>query len=135
MDRLTIDDQVTLFAQEGWFLTRWHDKICQTTTPPSKEHLLSSNICIVLALVVALVVGFGYRAYDTAHGAEWAVSPEQVAAAKAAGKPGVETSPGTVAVLPIRSELAGVLTFKWIFAGVVAGALVMSATRRPTVKS
>ena len=96
---------------------------------------MSFKIRLVLALMVALVVGLGYRAYDTAHGAEWAVSPEQVAAAKAAGKPGFETSPGTVAVLPIRSELAGVLTFKWTFAGVVAGALVILATRRPTVKS
>lgn len=108
--------------------------MCQITIPPSKEHPLSPSIRIILALVVAVGVGFGYRAYDTAHGAEWVVSPEQIAAAEAAGKPGVETAPNTVAVLPIRSELAGVLTFKWTFAGMVAGALVMAGTRRPVVK-
>ncbi len=82
-----------------------------------------------LALIVALVVGFGYRAYDTANGAEWTVSPQQIASAKAEGKSGFEGSPGTVTVLPIRSELADILPFKWALAGIMAGCLVFAATK------
>ncbi|WP_413771049.1 MULTISPECIES: hypothetical protein [Lichenihabitans] len=85
---------------------------------------------LVLALVVALVVGFGYRFYDVSRGAEWMVSPDQIATAKAAGGAGVETSPGRIAVLPIRSETADVLPLQWAFAGIAAGALVFAATRR-----
>ena len=85
---------------------------------------------IALAVVVALVVGFGLRAYDISNGAEWLVSPAQIAAATASGKQGVETQPGTVAVLPIRSETADVLPFKWTFAGLAAGILIVAATRK-----
>ena len=83
-----------------------------------------------VAIVVALFVGFGLRAYDLSNGAEWVVSPAQIAAAKATGKQGVETQPGSIAVLPIRSETADVLPFKWAFAGFAAGVLVVAATRR-----
>ncbi len=85
---------------------------------------------LLLAVVIGLAVGFGYRAYDKARGAEWVVSPQQIAAAKASGKPGFESSPDTVTVLPIRSEIADALPFKWILAGVGAGGLVFVATRR-----
>jgi hypothetical protein len=85
---------------------------------------------ILLPLVVALAVGFGFMAYDKSRGAEWVVSPEQIAAAKAQGKSGYESAPGTVAVLPIRSETADALPFKWALAGIAAGVFVFSATRR-----
>lgn len=83
----------------------------------------------LLAVVVALIVGAGLRFYDLGRGAEWEVSPAQVAAAKAAGQPGYETQPGSVAVLPIRSETADVLPFKWVGAGIAAGLLLFVATR------
>lgn len=85
---------------------------------------------ILLPLVAALAVGFGFMAYDRSRGAEWVVSPQQIAAAKAEGKTGYESAPGTVAVLPIRSETADALPLKWAMAGVVAGVLVFSALRR-----
>ena len=85
---------------------------------------------ILLPLVAALAVGFGFMAYDKSRGADWVVSPQEIAAAKAAGKAGIESRPGTVTVLPIRSETADALPFKWAMAGIVAGALVFSAIRR-----
>ena len=85
---------------------------------------------IALAVVVALVVGLGLRAYDMSNGTEWLVSPAQIAAARASGKQGVESQPGTVTVLPIRSETADILPFKWAFAGLAAGVLVVATTRK-----
>ena len=38
----------------------------------------------LLAVVAALIVGFGLRYYDANRGAEWEVSPAQIASAKAA---------------------------------------------------
>ena len=90
---------------------------------------MPSAIRLILAAVVALAIGFGFRAFDGGGDAGWVVSPAQIAAAKAAGKPGYETSPGTVAVLPIRSETADILPFKWALAGLGAGGLVLAATR------
>lgn len=84
---------------------------------------------VVLAVVVGLIVGFGFRLYDIRRGAEWEVSPAQIAAAKSSGNTGVSTRPGSVAVLPIRSETADILPFKWTFAGLGAGALLFFATR------
>ena len=66
---------------------------------------------------------------DRSRGAEWDVSPDQVAAAQASGKAGVEDGRGLVTVLPIRSETAGALSFKWLLLGVGAGALCFFATR------
>lgn len=85
---------------------------------------------ILLPLAAALAVGFGFMAYDKSRGAEWVVSPQEIAAAKAAGEAGVESRTGTVTVLPIRSETADALPFKWAMAGFVAGALVFSSMRR-----
>jgi len=84
----------------------------------------------LLPIVAALAVGFGFMAYDKSRGAEWVVSPQEIAEAKAAGKTGVESRPGTVTVLPIRSETADALPFKWTMAGIVAGVLVFSSMRR-----
>lgn len=83
---------------------------------------------IVVALVVALIVGFGFMVYDKRTGAEWVVSPEQIAA----GNGSVETSPGTVAVRAIRSETADVLPYKWAISGIVAGAVAFFILRRRT---
>lgn len=81
---------------------------------------------IVVALVVALVVGLGFMAYDKKTGAEWVVSPEQIAA----GNGSVETRPGTVAVRAIRSEIADVLPYKWAISGLIAGGLAFFMLRR-----
>ena len=85
---------------------------------------------ILLVIVVAAAAAFGYRYYDTSRGAEWEVSPQQIAAAKAKGLMGLETSPGTVTVLPIRSETADVLPVQWGLAGLMAGIAVWAGTRR-----
>ncbi|WP_155037806.1 hypothetical protein [Paracoccus litorisediminis] len=85
---------------------------------------------ILLPLVAALAVGFGFMAFDKSRGAEWVVSPQEIAEAKAAGSTGVESRPGTVTVLPIRSETADALPVKWAIAGIAAGALVFSSMRR-----
>lgn len=85
---------------------------------------------IVVSLVVALVAGAGYMAVDKMRGAEWVVSPQQIAEAKAKGQMGYESQPGTVTVLPIRSETADVLPMKWAMIGLVAGLLTFRATGR-----
>ncbi|WP_062118194.1 hypothetical protein [Aureimonas sp. AU40] len=85
---------------------------------------------LAFALVLAVLVGGGLMIYDQKRGAEWVVSPEAIAAAKAEGKMGVENDRGSVTVLPIRSETADVLPFKWMLAGVAAGAVTFVATRR-----
>ncbi len=93
---------------------------------------MSMGVRLAVALIVALAVGFGGR---TLFGSPaWVVSPEQIAAAKAAGKQGVETSPGTVAVLPIRSETADLEPIIWVLIGAGAGVMMFAATgvrRRP----
>ncbi|MBW9076444.1 hypothetical protein CFBP5875_10990 [Agrobacterium pusense] len=85
---------------------------------------------IVVSLVVALVAGAGYMAVDKMRGAEWVVSPQQIAEAKAKGQMGYESQLGTVTVLPIRSETADVLPMKWAMIGLVAGLLTFRATGR-----
>ncbi|MBB4000204.1 hypothetical protein [Aureimonas pseudogalii] len=87
---------------------------------------------VVLALVAAAIVGGGFMMFDRTRGAEWTVSPTEIAAAQADGKAGVETDRGSVTVLPIRSETADALPFKWALAGIGAGAVCFAATRRRT---
>lgn len=76
---------------------------------------------ILVAAVVGLVVAGGAMMKDKMTNAEWVVSPEQIAQAKSEGKIGYESSPGTVTVLPIRSEKADMLPFTWILFGIAAG--------------
>jgi len=85
---------------------------------------------IILALVAGVVVGGGFMAWDRHRGAEWVVSPQQIAAAQANGQAGVQSRPGTVTVRPIRSETADALPFKWGLYGVGAALLVFVATRQ-----
>ena len=92
--------------------------------------MMSPVMRIAGAVVIALAVGVGLMMFDNSRGAEWEVSPEEIAAAQAAGKAGPEAQPGSVTVLPIRSETADILPFKWLFAGLGAGALFFVATRR-----
>lgn len=86
--------------------------------------------CLALSLVAALSVGGGFMMIDPSRGAEWVVSPSQIAQAHAEGKAGVGNDTGSVTVLPIRSETADVLPVKWALAGIGAGALCLAATRR-----
>ena len=92
---------------------------------------------VILALVVALAVGFGMRWFSEGHGSGWVVSPEQIAAARSAGRPGIESSPGTVTVLPIRSETADLDPFLWMGAGTWGGAadLCRNQEARPGVSA
>jgi hypothetical protein len=83
---------------------------------------------VLIAIVAAIVVGGGFMAFDKWRGAEWEVSPQQIETAKANGQPGFESRPGTVTVLPIRSETADVLPIKWGMAGLMAGLLALRAT-------
>lgn len=85
---------------------------------------------LIASAAVAVIVGGGAMAYDKWKGAEWVVSPEQIAEAKAGGDAGYQSAPGTVAVRPIRSEIADVLPFKWVLYGVAAGALTFISLRR-----
>lgn len=64
---------------------------------------------LIAAVVVALIVGFGFMAYDKYTDAEWVVSPQTIEQARNDGQTGVETRPGTVAVRAIRSEVADLL--------------------------
>jgi hypothetical protein len=85
---------------------------------------------LLLSVLVALAVGGGKMAYDTWRGAEWEISPRQIADAKAQGKAGYESSPGTVAVLPIRSETADLLPVMWVLYGLAAGAVTFIGLRK-----
>jgi hypothetical protein len=87
-------------------------------------------IRVLIALIVAGVVGAGWMYMDRSRGAEWVVSPQQIADAKAQGKPGFEQRPGSVTVLPIRSETADFLPIKWALGGLVAGGMVFTALNR-----
>lgn len=85
-----------------------------------------------IAAAAALFVGLGYMTIDKMRGAEWVTSPQEIEQAKASGQMGVESRPGTVTVLPIRSETADILPFKWALAGAAAGFLAFRATSRKT---
>ncbi len=85
---------------------------------------------LIAAVVVALIVGFGFMAYDKYTDAEWVVSPQKIEQAHNDGQTGVETHPGTVAVRAIRSEIADLLPYKWAAYGFATGLLVLLSTRQ-----
>jgi hypothetical protein len=85
---------------------------------------------LIIAVITAIIVGLGFMAFDKWRGAEWKVSPAQIEQAQAAGKGGVDVQPGTVAVRPIRSEIADVLFYKWLAYGAMAGVLMYLSTRK-----
>lgn len=89
---------------------------------------------LIIALLVGIAVGAAFMMLDKSRDAEWVVSPKQIEQAKAEGKPGYESSPGTVTVLPIRSETADILPFKWSMYGLVA-AIVTFVTLRKKKKA
>lgn len=91
---------------------------------------MNTSTRLILSLIVAVIVGCGFMFYDKSRGTEWVVSPQQIEQAKAEGKAGFESRPGTVTVLPIRSETADVLPFKWAMFGLVAGLVVFVRTRK-----
>ncbi len=91
---------------------------------------MNNKIRWIAALVIAVIVGFGFMAYDKYTGAEWLVSPQQLEEARNSGQPGVSTRPGSVTVRAIRREDADLLPFKWAAYGVVAGFLVLFSTRK-----
>ncbi|MGQ4272522.1 hypothetical protein [Terrihabitans sp. B22-R8] len=85
---------------------------------------------VVMAVIVGAAVGFGMMMWDKSRGAEWVVSPQQIEAAKASGQMGVDTGNGSVAVLPIRSEKADALPFKWAMFGIGAGVVTFFSGRK-----
>lgn len=85
---------------------------------------MSTPLRIAICVALGLFFGLGKMGLDKHKGREWVVSPQQIAEARAAGKMGVTTRPGTIAVAPIRSEIADALPFSWLlfgFGGMVAG--------------
>ncbi|HEY0292906.1 MAG TPA: hypothetical protein VGC51_11345 [Hansschlegelia sp.] len=87
----------------------------------------------LLAALVGVAVYVGAMLYDKSRGAEWVVSPQQIEAAKAEGKAGVESRPGSIAVLPIRSETADALPLKWALWGIGAAAMMFYSLRKRKV--
>ncbi|MEJ8307621.1 hypothetical protein [Agrobacterium larrymoorei] len=85
---------------------------------------------LIVAIVVGIAVGAAFMMLDKSQGAEWAVSPQQIEQAKAEGKVGYESAPGTVTVLPIRSETADALPFKRTMYGMVAAVVTFVTLRR-----
>ncbi|MDO9427510.1 MAG: hypothetical protein Q7T93_11835 [Methylobacterium sp.] len=82
------------------------------------------------AIVVGIAVAVAMMAHDRQSGAEWAISPEQIADAQGAGKPGVETGPGRFARHPVASEGADLLPVKWGLVGLFAACVVLAGTGR-----
>jgi len=91
---------------------------------------MSTTKRFIFAAITAVIVGGSFGLFDTWRGAQWAVSPQQIAKARAEGKGGVESRPGTIAVRPIRKEAADLLPFKWLGVGIGAGLIVFFANRK-----
>lgn len=94
------------------------------------KSVMKQSARILLALLVAVIVGGGYMAFDTWRGAQWVVSPQQISEAQARGEAGYASRPGTVTVRPIRSETADALPFKWAVTGLVCGFIAYRALGR-----
>ncbi len=71
--------------------------------------------CLAIGAILGLGMGFGSMVHDKMTDAEWVVSPRQIQ--EAGGRYTNPSRPGTVTVLPIRSEKADVLFMTWIIYG------------------
>ncbi|TXM78921.1 hypothetical protein FV218_02125 [Methylobacterium sp. WL69] len=91
---------------------------------------MRTPIRVSAAIVVGIAVAVAMMAHDRQSGAEWAISPEQIADAQGAGKPGVETGPGRFARHPVASEGADLLPVKWGLVGLFAACVVLAGTGR-----
>ena len=91
---------------------------------------MRTPIRVSAAIVVGIAVAVAMMAHDRQSGAEWAISPEQIADAQGAGKPGVETGPGRFARHPVASEGADLLPVKWGLVGLFAACVVLAVTGR-----
>jgi hypothetical protein len=86
------------------------------------------NANIIISVIVGLIIFFSMMILDKVTGAEWAVSPKQIAQANAKGK--MVGSGGTVTGRPIRKSNAGSLPYKWAFFGFASGAICFVYLRR-----
>jgi hypothetical protein len=91
---------------------------------------MSMPLRLLICLTLGGLCGGGMMWIDKAYEREWYVSPRQIEEAKAAGKLGVSTRPGTVALLPIRSEIADELPISWALYGLGGAVLGFLITRR-----
>jgi hypothetical protein len=86
------------------------------------------SVRVSAAVIIGIAVAFGMMAHDRQRGAEWAISPEQIADAQGAGKPGVEIGPGHFAIVPVASAGADLLPVKWGLIGLFVGCVVLVGT-------
>jgi hypothetical protein len=89
------------------------------------------NSNIIVSAIIGLAIAFSMMIFDKVTDAEWAVSPKQIADAKAKGKM-VSGGNGSVVVMPIRKSSANLLPYKWVFFGLVGGAAYFYLRRRRT---
>ncbi|GJD32050.1 hypothetical protein PMNALOAF_3315 [Methylobacterium adhaesivum] len=89
---------------------------------------MRTPVRVSAAIAVGIAVALAVMAHDRQRGIEWAISPEQIADAQGAGKPGVETGPGQFARLPVASEGADLLPVKWGLIGLFAACVVLVGT-------
>jgi hypothetical protein len=83
---------------------------------------------VAAAIAAGLVVGLALMASDRSRDAEWAVTANQIADARAYGKPGVEIAPGRFVTEPERRPDSWKLPVKWVLAGAAAACAVLVGT-------
>jgi hypothetical protein len=98
--------------------------------PHQTKIIMPLYLRFAICLALGLLSGGGMMWLDKKNEREWYVSPRQIEEAKAAGKMGVATRPGTMALRPIRSEEADALPYKWAIYGIAGMALGFFLTRR-----
>jgi len=91
---------------------------------------MRTPVRVSAAVIVGIAVALAVMAHDRQIDAEWAISPAQIADARGAGKPGVETGPGRFAQQPVPSEGADLLPVKWGLVGLFAACVVLAGTGR-----
>ncbi|TXM70535.1 hypothetical protein [Methylobacterium sp. WL120] len=91
---------------------------------------MQARVRVFAALAAGCAVGVAMMANDHARDAGWAVTANQIADARAYGKPGVEIAPGRFVSEPLPSEHAALLPVKWLLLGAAAAGAVFVGTRR-----